>query len=106
MYFEDEVLDEFAVIAGQVVLGDQQNLAGVGDGFRQRHLRRVPVPPAEEGEVLALLERHEVVREPDLLGADVTVEVLTNDRVEFEHQCVSYGFNCHKSNCNPRTQFS
>ncbi len=62
--FEDEVLDEFAVVAGDVVFGDEQNLARVGHGFRQRHLRRIPVASAQEGEVLALLEWHEVVGEP------------------------------------------
>ncbi len=100
------MLDEFAVIAGQVVLGDQQDLARVGNGLRQRHLRRVPVPPAEEGEVLALIERHEVVREPDLLGTDVTIEILADHRIEFEHQCVRDGFHGHESNCNPCTQVS
>ena len=67
----------------------------IGDGFGQRHLRRVPITPAEEGIVLALLERHEVVREPELLGAEVPVEVLAHDGLEFEDQRISDRFLCH-----------
>ena len=40
------------------------------------------------------------------LGAQVTIEILTNHRLEFEHQCVSDGFDSHESNYNPRTQLS
>ena len=100
------MFDEFAVIAGHVVFGDQQDLARVGDGFRQRHPRRIPVPTAQEGEVLTLIERHEVVRVPDLFGREMTIEVLSDNRVELEHQRVRNRFDCHKSNYNPRTQLS
>ena len=57
--------------------------------------------PAEEGEVLALLERHVVVGVPEVLGVDVATQVLLHDRLELEGQRISYRFLCHESKCNP-----
>jgi hypothetical protein len=36
----------------------------------------------------------------------MTIEVLSDHRVELEHQRVRNRFDCHKSNYNPRTQLS
>ena len=88
--------DELAVIAGEVVLGDQQDLERVGDVLGQRDLRRVPVPAAEEREVLTLVERHVVVRVPEILGVDVATQFLLDDRLELEYQRIRYRFLCHK----------
>lgn len=52
---EDEVLDQFAVVTGQVVLGDQQHLEGFRHFLGQRDLRRIPVVATQEGEVPALV---------------------------------------------------
>jgi len=71
LVLEQEAEHELAVIPGEVVLGDQQDFQRVGDDLGQRDLRRVPVPAAEEGEVLALLERNVVVRVPQILAVDV-----------------------------------
>ena len=98
--------DQLAVIAGQVVLDDEQDLERVGDVLGQRDVRRVPVAPAEEGEVLALVERHVVVRVPEVLGVDVPTQLLLNDRLELEGERVSNRFLCHESNCNPSSHVS
>jgi hypothetical protein len=95
---EDEAEHELPVVTGEVVLDDQQDLEGVGDVLGQRDVRRVPVPPAEEGEVLALLEGHEVVGVPDVLGVDVPPQLLLDDGLEFEDQRIRYRFLCHESN--------
>ena len=99
---EDEVLDEFAVIAGEVVLRDQQDLEGVGDGLGQRDVRRVPVPATEEREVLALVARHEVVARTTGLrcrgGASCSRSTTGSSS---EDQRIRNGFQCHESNCNP-----
>ena len=103
---EDEAEHELPVVTGEVVLGDQQDLEGVGDGLGQRDLRRVPVAAAEEGEVLALVERHVVVGVPEVLGVDVAAQLLLHDRLELENQRISYRFLCHESNCNPSSHVS
>ncbi len=101
LFRKDEAEHELPVVAGEVVLGDQQDLEGVCDGLGQRYLRRIPVAPAEEGEVLTLFERHEVVGEPQVFGVDVATQLLLHDRLELENQRISDRFLCHKSNCNP-----
>ena len=85
-------LDELPVVAGEVVLGDQQDLERVGDVPGQRRIRGLPVATAEEREVLALIERHVVVRVPDVLGNEVASEFFQDDGLEFEGQCVSDRF--------------
>ena len=42
LVLEDEVLDQLAVVAGQVVLGDEQDLQRIGDVLGQGHLRTGP----------------------------------------------------------------
>ena len=71
------LLGKFGIeIAGvNIVLGDQQDFQRVGDGFGQRHLRRVPVASAQEGEVLALLERHQA--DTRKVGKTVEAEVVS-----------------------------
>ena len=61
--------------------------------------------PTEEGVVLALLERHEVVCVPELLGAQVAVEILADNRVEFEDQRVRDRFLCHAVTVTRRHRF-
>ncbi len=56
LLLEDEAEDELAVVGGEVVLLDEQDLQRIGDVLGQRDLRRVPVLAAEEREVLALFE--------------------------------------------------
>jgi hypothetical protein len=103
LLLEDEAEDELTVITGQVVLRDEQDLQRIGDIAGQRHLRRVPILAAEEGEVLALLERHVVVGVPEFLRVDVTTQFVADDRLEFEDQRISDRFLRHKSNCNPNS---
>src|SRR6202035_2818394 len=92
---KDEVLDELAMDAGHVVLGDQHDLQRVGDVFGQRDLRRVPIAPTHGLEVLATVERHEVVRVPGHRGVDVSVEVLPDHRSQLRHQRRQNRFLCH-----------
>src|SRR6202012_4997651 len=92
---EDEMFDELTVMARQIVLEQQQDLAGVGEFPGQARLRRLPVMSTEKGEVLAPVERHIVVGEPDVLGAEVAVHVRFDDRFEFQGQRVSDRFLCH-----------
>src|SRR3979411_1770241 len=93
---ENEVLDKLAVMAGQVVLEQQQDLAGVGEGPRQRHDGRIPVTSAEEGEGFASVHGHVVVGEPDFLGAEVAGHVRFDDRREFQDQRVCDRSLCHE----------
>ncbi len=89
------MLDKLAVMAGEVVLEDQQNLAGIRDEPGQRRIGRIPIASTEEGEVLAPVEGHVVVGEPDVLGAQMASDVLFAHRLEFEDQRVSDRFLCH-----------
>ena len=82
-------------MTSQVVLEDQQDVAGIGDGLRQRDLRRIPVTSAKEGEVLAAVERYVVMGKPDVLSFEVTSHVLAHYRFEFEDQRIGCRFLCH-----------
>ena len=92
---QDEVFDEFAVVAGEVVLGDEHHLEGSHHLPGQGHLRGVPVLPTQEGEVFTVVEGDVIVGVPLISGVQVSRQVIGHDRLKFQGQCVRDRCLCH-----------
>ena len=89
------MLDHLAVVARQVVLGDQQDLDGVDDGLGQLDIRGLPVASTQEGEVLALVVGDVLMGVPKLRGIAVAIDVLGDDIRQLKSQRIGYRFLCH-----------